>query len=277
VPVPELIVCGNASSAPPAGGACASYLPQTGASKTLLDIGPGSLANIRTTTAVHDLDSIVISHMHTDHFLDLLALNAARLTEAGERTEHGARWRLPVFVPPGASETVAACFQALQVNVSGTTAARWQENLDVRDYNPAESLSLNDLRIDFVGPTKHSQLDYGRRITTGERVLGYTGDTAFCDAAIEVGRGADLFVAECTLMEPGPQSSTHTCASELIEMTRAAKPARLLATHFINHTEGWRNALESRLNAGLEATPFAIASSSELALASSPAPGTGPR
>jgi ribonuclease BN (tRNA processing enzyme) len=257
--MPALIVCGNAGSAPPASGACASYLLDTGSSKTLLDIGPGSLAHIRSATSAHELDGIIVTHMHTDHFLDLLALNVARFTEGGERMEDGGRWRLPVFVPPGARATIAACFQALQVNVNGSMSARWEENFDVREYDPAAQMVLNDLEVTFVGPTKHSQLDYGMRIATHGRVLGYTGDTAYCEAAIEVGRGADLFVAECTLMDPGAASNTHTCAAELVDMTNAAKPGRLLATHFTNHSESWRTELARRFDEGLSGIPFAVA------------------
>jgi ribonuclease BN (tRNA processing enzyme) len=246
-----LHICGNASAAPPAGGACSAYLVETAGTKLLLDIGPGSLARIREATDVHDLDGIVISHMHTDHFLDLLALNVARFTSPGARADGGARWRLPVWVPPGARATIEACFRALQVNVRGTTASRWEENFDVREYDPDEVIAVNELAVSFVGPTKHAQLDYGMRVDVGGRVLAYTGDTAFCQAAIEIGRGADVFLAECTLMEPGPASETHTASHELVEMAAEARPGQLLATHFVDHSHGWREELRARLGRAL--------------------------
>jgi ribonuclease BN (tRNA processing enzyme) len=216
----------------------------------LLDIGPGAVGKLRTATDVHDLDAVLISHMHTDHFLDLITLNVARLNQAGERREHGARWRLPVYLPPNAKATVEACFAALPVNVKGTTASRYAENFDLVEYDPAQRLVIGQCTVDFVGPTKHSQTDYGMRVRAGRGLLGYTGDTARCDAAVEVGRGADLFLAECTLMEPGAHSETHTCAAELVEMAMAARPARLLATHFLDHTASFRTELGARLERG---------------------------
>jgi ribonuclease BN (tRNA processing enzyme) len=243
-----LTILGTASAAPPAGGACSAYLVSTPSANVLLDIGPGSLPQLRAAVDVHDLDAIVISHMHTDHFLDLLALNVARLTQPGMRMAGGAPWRLPVYLPPGGRATVEACFAALQVNVSGTMSARYGEHLELIEYDPAATLRVADLAISFVGPTKHSQLDYGIRVATSRgSILGYTGDTAYCDAAIEVGRRADLFLAESTLAEPGPASETHTCAAELAAMAEAARPGQLVATHFLSHDEAYLGAIEERL------------------------------
>jgi len=245
-----LHICGNASAAPPAGGACSAYLVDTGRTKVLLDIGPGALGKVRQVTGVHELDAVFISHMHTDHFLDLLALNVARFTEGGERTIGGERWRLPVWVPPGALATVEACFAALQVNVTGTTSARWRENFDVREYAAGDTVTVGDTSVSFVGPTKHAQEDYGMRLVAGGRTVAYTGDTAFCDAAIEIGRDAGIFLAECTLMEPGPASNTHTCVPELVRMANEAKCEQLLATHFSRHDEPWLAEMSVRLAQG---------------------------
>ncbi len=252
--MPTLRILGNASAAPPANGACSAYLVEARDTKVLLDCGPGSLANIRGATDVSELDAIVISHMHTDHFLDLLAMNVALRTQETGRMTGGAPWRVPLYLPPGGLQTLEACFAGLATNVSGTTASRWRESFDAREYDPAETLSAGRIAVTFVGPTKHSQLDYGMRLACDGRVLGYTGDTAFCEAAIEVGRGADLFLAECTLMDAGRASDTHTCAAELAAMANAARPGRLLATHFLHHDEPWRSELSRRLTEGMGST-----------------------
>jgi len=70
-----LSIIGNSAGIPAPGGACSAYLVQTPATKLLLDCGPGALPRLRTQLRMREIDGIVISHMHTDHFLDLLALN----------------------------------------------------------------------------------------------------------------------------------------------------------------------------------------------------------
>lgn len=254
----KLTVLGTSSGAPHAGGACSSYLLEQTASRILMDLGPGSLANLRRSTEVHDLDAIFITHMHSDHFLDLLPFNVARATAPGRRMVNGAPWRTPLYLPPGGLGTLAACFEALQVNVRGSTAARWVENFDTREYDPTETIRIGDIDVSFVGPTKHAQEDYGFRLKLGNGVFGYTGDTAFCEAAIEVGRDAGVFLAECTVLEPGTHySETHTSVPELAAMAEAAGCERLLVTHFSDNSEAWLQDLEQRLRA-LYKKPFAV-------------------
>jgi ribonuclease BN (tRNA processing enzyme) len=253
-----LNILGTSSGAPHAGGACSSYLLRQDATKIVLDAGPGSLANLRREVEVHDLDAIFITHMHSDHFLDLLPMNVARATAPGRRMVNGAPWRTPLYLPPGGMETLAACFKALQVNVGGSTAARWVENFDTREYDPAETISIGEVDVSFVGPTKHAQEDYGFRIKLGNGIFGYTGDTAFCQAAIEVGRDAGVFLAECTVLEPGgPHAATHTSVPELAAMANDAGCERLLVTHFSDASETFLQDLEHRLKA-LYPRPFSV-------------------
>ena len=254
----KLHILGTSSGAPHAGGACSSYLLEQDGTKVLLDLGPGSLPNLRSVTEVHDLDAIFITHMHSDHFLDLLPFNVARRTAPGRRMVNGAPWRTPLYLPPGGLATLKACFDALQVNVSGSTAASWVENFETREYDPAETIAAGAISVSFVGPTKHAQDDWGMRIQLENALFGYTGDTAFCQAAIEVGRDSGVFLAECTVLEPGgPNAETHTSVPELAEMATAAGCERLLVTHFSNGTESWRADLEHRLGA-LYKKPFQV-------------------
>lgn len=244
-----LSIIGNSAGVPAPGGACSAYLVETPATKLVLDCGPGALPQLRTKLRMCEIDGVVISHMHTDHFLDLLALNVAVFTEHEEDGGGGPLRRVPVFLPPGALETVAACFHGLTVNVAGSNASRWQQGLDCREYAPGERLTLGDAVVEIVGPTQHSTLCFGMRVEAGGATLGYTGDTARCDAAIDIGRDADLFLAECTLMEPGPASYTHIAAGELGEVAQASGCGRLLATHVTRTDPAWLAELGDRIAA----------------------------
>lgn len=235
-------IIGNGTPAPLADGACSSYLVRQGETQLLLDCGPGSLPKLRRYTSVGDLDCIILSHMHTDHFLDLLAMNVALRS-----AEHGrggpVERRVQLLLPPGGLVTIEACFDALSRGVPGTLASRWRESFDAREYDPGETLTLGELTVSWAGPTKHSALCYGVRIEHEGRTFGYTGDTAYCDAAVDVGRNASLFLSECTLLEPGPSSGTHIAAAELGRVARAAKCERLLVTHVPRQDDEYRKVL----------------------------------
>lgn len=243
-----LDIAGNAGATPGADGACAGYLLRSGGTALLLDCGPGTTPKLRALLDTRTIDAIVISHMHSDHWTDLLVLNVALRLEGftGERLAPPTR-RIPIWLPPGGAETVRAVFRALTTNVSGSNASLYADVLELHEYDPGERVQIGAAQIDFVGPTKHSTLCYGMRVEMGGVTLGYTGDTAYCPEAIAVGQDADIFLAECSLMERGPLSETHLSAPELSLAARDARCKRLLATHFMRHDDAWRAGLESRL------------------------------
>lgn len=102
---------GKSPSWQDAGGACSGYLIRTERSTVLLDCGNGVFAKLREQVDYVDVDAIIVSHLHADHFLDLVPY-AYALTysprqqpvpvHGHEGTEWPARPRL--IVPPGAAE-----------------------------------------------------------------------------------------------------------------------------------------------------------------------------
>jgi len=242
-----LSIAGDSGGAPLAGGACAGYLLRGEGTSILLDCGPGTVPNVRSCLDTRMLDGIVISHMHSDHWTDLIALNIAlRMEEFTTEPKAPAR-RIPVWLPPGGAETAEAVFRALTVNVRGSSADSFRETLDLHEYDPDTTIRIGAARVTFVGPTKHSTLCYGMRVELGGLTIGYTGDTAYCPEAIAVGQDTDVFLAECSLLERGPLSETHISAAELGEVAALARCKRLIATHFLRGDEPWRAALIERL------------------------------
>lgn len=70
----KLTVLGGAAAGPGPRQGCSGYLVETGGTCLVLDLGPGTLSELRQHTAMAALDAIIISHMHIDHMLDLFAL-----------------------------------------------------------------------------------------------------------------------------------------------------------------------------------------------------------
>src|SRR5665811_1124382 len=57
-----------------AGSAASSYLLQHGDAALLLDLGQGSFANLASTLEPSSLSAVLVSHLHPDHFIDLVPL-----------------------------------------------------------------------------------------------------------------------------------------------------------------------------------------------------------
>lgn len=80
--------CSGSYAAP--GGACTGYLMESSGARVWLDAGPGTLGNLQKRCGLSDLDAIVITHAHPDHWLELpIVANAIKWYEP--------RPRLPVY------------------------------------------------------------------------------------------------------------------------------------------------------------------------------------
>lgn len=73
----ELVALGTCSIYPGPGRACAGWLASSGAIRLLLDCRPGVLSMLQAQCAPDDLTAIFITHLHADHFLDLIPLRYA--------------------------------------------------------------------------------------------------------------------------------------------------------------------------------------------------------
>src|SRR6187397_1314293 len=108
----RLTVLGKSPSWQDAGGACSGYLVEDNGTRVLLDCGNGVFAKLRERIDYVDVDAVVISHLHADHFLDLVPYSYA-LTYAPRQqpvpvhrwngTDEPARPRL--ITPRGSTQT----------------------------------------------------------------------------------------------------------------------------------------------------------------------------
>ena len=73
----SLTVLGASGSYPGRGDACSGYLVQGGGVNLLVDLGPGSLANLQRHLDLGAVDAVILSHRHPDHWTDLTGLAVA--------------------------------------------------------------------------------------------------------------------------------------------------------------------------------------------------------
>ena len=107
----KLTVLGKSPAWQDVGGACSGYLVQQDGFSLLLDCGNGVFSKLRGFSDYVDVDAVLISHLHADHFLDLVPF-AYALSYAPRQqpvpvagwpgTDHPARPKL--YAPVGAAE-----------------------------------------------------------------------------------------------------------------------------------------------------------------------------
>jgi ribonuclease BN (tRNA processing enzyme) len=135
------------------------------------------------------VDTIVISHLHGDHFGGLVwfVLHAS-LT--GRR-----RAPLAVIGPPTIARRFAAASEALfpgSTGVPRTFALAFHE-FEVGGRREIAGLAVTALEVDHPSGAPSCAV----RIEAGGRTLAYSGDTQWCEALVPAAAGADLFICEC--------------------------------------------------------------------------------
>ena len=73
----RLTVLGKSPSWQDADGACSGYLIEEDGTTVLLDCGNGVFSKLRRFRDYTKVDAVVISHLHADHFLDLVPFSYA--------------------------------------------------------------------------------------------------------------------------------------------------------------------------------------------------------
>lgn len=183
----RFVGCGDALGS---GGRFNTCFHVTGASVNfLIDCGASSLPALkRLGVARDDIDLILITHFHGDHFAGLpFLLLDAQFTR---------RSRPLVIAGPQGIETKLAALREALFEHSSKTPQRF--NLSVIALEPEQSRTFGSVKVTPY-PVVHGEsggpfLAY--RIEAEGRVIAYSADTEWTDTLIPAARGADLFIAE---------------------------------------------------------------------------------
>ncbi len=221
-----MTVAGSSCSVPRIDRACSSYLIQDGDFAFSLDFGTGAFANMRRYVDYDRLDAVVISHMHADHFLDLIPLRYAVRYGSKRRTS-----KLPVWMPPGGIAMLRSMTDAFANEGSGDFL---DEAFDIREFDPEQPLKLGKGQIRFAHTT-HYIASFAIRYERDGTSITYSADTAPDQRVVELARGTDLFLCEATLLHgEGEHGGVrgHSSSAEAAQMAADAGVRRLVLTHY---------------------------------------------
>jgi ribonuclease BN (tRNA processing enzyme) len=188
----------------------------------LIDCGASSLPALKQQNiARNDIDLILITHFHGDHFagLPFLLLDA----QFGRRTRP-----LVIAGPEGIEMRLNQVMEALFENSSKT---KQRFDLDVVTLAPEAKISFGEVSVTPF-PVVHGESGgpfLGYRIEAEGRVIAYTADTEWTDALIPLGHAADLLIAEAYTFDRPVKN--HLSLKALEARLAEIKPKRLILTH----------------------------------------------
>jgi ribonuclease BN (tRNA processing enzyme) len=236
-------------------GACSGYLVEEQGFRLLIDCGNGVFSKLRRFIDYVDVDAVVLSHLHADHFLDLVPF-AYALTYAPRQqpvpvdgwpgTEHPARPAL--HAPPGAQ----ACFRRV-VGAWGNEDLI-ENAFHLREYEPSEVLHAGPFTLRFQ-LVPHFVASHAVEITSaanGGRRFTFGADSCPSEDLCRFAQDTDLLLIEATLPRPeraGPRG--HLTPGEAGEHGRKAGARRLVLTHLSDELDAaWAEAEAERTFGG---------------------------
>jgi ribonuclease BN (tRNA processing enzyme) len=223
-----LTVLGCSGSAPGPRAATSGYLLEADGFQLGIELGHGTLAELRAVRDPFELDALLFSHLHPDHCADFSALTVMRRYHPNPSRDPRTH-RLSVYAPREAPDRFVAAY-------SPDAAERATEDLsDVYEFHPLTEGTVHIGPFEVAAVTAvHPCEAYSFRIVHGGRSLVYTGDTGVSPLLDRLAKGADVLLAEASWTHAADRpTDLHLSGVEAGRLAQTAGVGRLLVTHVL--------------------------------------------
>jgi ribonuclease Z len=188
----------------------------------LLDSGSGTTAGLaRAGVDYRELETLLYTHAHADHTLDLVALIHALNFTPGYVREAPLRVLGPVRFSAFVDRLLAA-----------------YPSLEHRSYPlVVEEMDGSDQDLGWAQLTA-AAVPHGNvpanayRLSTAGGVAVFSGDCSPSRALVELARGADLLLSEASFPIPVPEGEHHLTTAQAAQIAEEAGVGVLVLTHF---------------------------------------------
>lgn len=205
------------SDDPGAVGAC--YLIRSGDSAIALDLGHGAFAGLAARISPERLETVAISHLHPDHFVDLVALR------------HYLRYE---FMPARRARVDAPADLALRLDALNAEPGFTAAALDVVPLE-AGVRTLGPFEIE-AARVSHTADSYAFRVSDGPDRAGivYSGDVGVAGDLRPLIRAGDTLLIEVSFgAGPVPDDASHLDGPAVGALAAEAGAGRVLLTHLL--------------------------------------------
>lgn len=226
-----------------AGRHCAGYLLSTPQGRILVDAGPGVLTALKAQgRSTDEIDAVVLSHLHGDHFGGVPFLFLEYSFESPRSRP------LVVVGPPDTERRVFETYHALYAEMRGKALPFPVRFVEVVGGSSTE---IRDVVIEsFRVPHQEEAISLGHRFRCGQRSLVYSGDTAWTPDLLRRSSGADVFLCECSTFET--QVPRHIRYLEIADNRSSFDCGQLVLVHLGHEVRGRGGEIPEQLaNDGL--------------------------
>ncbi len=172
----------------------AGYVINANGTRILMEAGPALLGSMkRSGIGPGEIDLILISHLHGDHFAGLPFLILEYLFETPLRR------KLVIAGPRRLEQRTWALFRTMYPSSDPAKVAR---KLKFVVLEAGKSVRIGRVRIDTIRvPHTERDISLALRVVAGGKRIVFSGDTGWTEELIPFSAGADLFLCECTYFQ----------------------------------------------------------------------------
>jgi len=172
----------------------AGYMIDANGTRILMEAGPAALASMkRCAISPGDIDLVLISHLHGDHFGGLPFLILEYMYETRLRKT------LVIAGPRRLEQRTWALFRGMYPASDSSKVAR---KLKFVVLAPGKSPRLGRCKVSTIRtPHTAKEMSLAFRIEAGGKTIAFSGDTGWTEKLIPLSANADLFLCECTYFQ----------------------------------------------------------------------------
>jgi ribonuclease BN (tRNA processing enzyme) len=198
------------------GSAGASYLVRAAGTAVLLDLGQGAFPRLVAAIEPSRLDAVLVSHLHPDHFIDLIPLR------------HYLAYQL---VPPVRARVIGPAGLGDRLDALHAEPGFSARALDTEAW-PSRPFEIGGLTIEARRVT-HTESSVAMRVGSRDRPgLVYSGDCGVASDLAPLFRPGDTLLVEVSFgAGPVADGAMHLDAPAIAGLVRLARPGRVLLTH----------------------------------------------
>lgn len=216
----RLIILGSGTAAPLLKRNCAGYLLEADNKKLLFDSGAGTIRRLlEIKINLFDIDNIFYTHLHNDHINDLGAIIWSS-NYGGTRKNS-----LNLYGPKGFKKYYNVLLKKL------LNMAKLNFEIKIKELKNSE-INIGNIKIKTI-QIRHSSTTncIAYRIECKNKTLVYTGDTEYCNEAVEIAENADMLVTECSFPD-NKKPEGHLTPSLAGKIASEANVKHLVLSHF---------------------------------------------